>query len=304
MPIKTLKSETTTWYYLTDFGSEESSFLKANFKFHPLDLKDCAGEAQRSKIDTYRNYLFLVFQLPTLNAESTRVTIDQLHVFIGKDYIVTVTKEKLKFLQNFFYKLGGNHKLREGIFNQGSGYLLYRMLDHVLRRRWEALDQMDRAIKKIEQDIDEGRGKRAVFEIASLRRVILQFRSVIDPQRMTINTLSRLNANFLKKDMTVYFDDIDDYVEKVWFSLESYRDRILSLHEINESLISYRTNKVMRLLTIFSVALLPLTFITGLYGMNVELPFNGDPTIVWSLFGVVALTIAGIFLILKKKDWI
>lgn len=304
MPIRTLKSESMTWYFLSDFGADEINFLKTNFKFHPLDLKDCAGEAQRSKLDTYRNYLFLVFELPDLNANSNRVAVNQFYLFVGKDYVITITRDKLKVLQNLFYKLNGNHKLKESIFAQGSGFLLYRILDHVLRQRWTALNQFDRAIKKIELDIDEGRGRKSVFEIAKLRREALQFRSIIDPQRLMSNALSRVKTGFLKKDIAVYFDDIDDYVEKIWFSLESYHTRILTLHEINESLISYRTNKVMRLLTIFSGALLPLTFLTGLFGMNVQLPLTNNPPAIWSLFAAVALTIAMFFFILKKKDWI
>ena len=98
MPVKTLKAGTATWYYLTDFSGEDLGFLKTNFKFHPLDLKDCTGEPQRSKIDTYRNYLFMVFQLPNWNADGKRVSVDQLYLFIGKDYLVTVTKEKVKIL--------------------------------------------------------------------------------------------------------------------------------------------------------------------------------------------------------------
>ena len=104
--------------------------------------------------------------------------------------------------------------------------------------------------------------------------------------------------------LLVYFDDIDDYMEKVGLSLESYRDRILSLHEINESLISYKTNRIMTLLTMFSVALLPLTFLAGIYGMNINLPFSSSPVFVWGIFGILALLLMVTFLILKKNDWI
>lgn len=304
MAIKTLKGKNLSWHYLTDLGQEEVSFLKNNFKFHPLDLKDCTGEVQRSKIDIYRNYLFIILQLPDFDHSRNRVILDELYIFIGKSYLITATKEKLKFLNSLFYKIATNQKMREGIFYQGSGYLLYRILDYVLHQRWGAINFINSEIKRIETDIDESHGKKAVFEIAALRRFILQFKSILDPQRLTVNTLSHVNVTFLEKEILVYFDDINDYIDKVWFSFESYRDQILSLHEINESLISYRTNKVMSILTMFSVALLPLTFLTGLYGMNINLPFATRPIVVWSLFAALFFTIIITFLILKKKDWI
>lgn len=304
MAIKIIKSNNISWYYIIDFSNQDLAFLKENFKFHPLDLKDCAGEAQRSKIDIYKNYLFLVLQLPDFEPNQNKLTINQFYIFMGKDYLITVTREKMKFLNSLFYKTINNKKFKDYIFSQGSGYLLYRILDYVLHQRWKTLSYLDQKIQKIETEIDEGRGKREVFEIAALRRLILEFKSILDPQHLTINTLSRLNVTFLTKEILVYFDDIDDYVEKVWLSLESYRERTLSLHEINESLISYRTNKIMTILMMFSVALLPLTFLAGVYGMNINLPFADSPERIWTMFGILALIIIGIFLILKQKDWI
>ncbi|OGY43250.1 MAG: hypothetical protein A3J62_00710 [Candidatus Buchananbacteria bacterium RIFCSPHIGHO2_02_FULL_38_8] len=304
MTVKTVKQEKITWYYFTEFSDNELRFLQENFKFHPLDLKDCGGEIQRSKIDIYKNYIFLVLQLPDFDNQSNQIVVKQMYIFIGKDYLITITKEKLKFLNNLFYKFVNNQRLRDRVFPQGSGYLLYRVLDYVLRQRWGFFYYLDEKLKTIEADIDEGRGKKVVFRIAKLRRLILQFKSIIDPHRLVMNTLSQNNIPILGQGIGVYFDDIDDYIEKVWFSLESYRDRVLSLQDINESLISYQTNKVMRILTVFSVALLPLTFLTGLYGMNINLPFANNQNVIWSFFGATAIIITVIFLLLKKKDWI
>ncbi|OGY47104.1 MAG: hypothetical protein A2840_00370 [Candidatus Buchananbacteria bacterium RIFCSPHIGHO2_01_FULL_47_11b] len=304
MTQRTLKHGSVVWYNITDFSPDDLKFLKSNFKFHPLDLKDCAGEPQRSKIDVYKNYVFIVLQLPDYQPDGVHVEASQFYIFLSKDYIVTITKGKFKFLNNFYYKVVNNLHAREHIFGQGSEYLLYRILDYVLRQRWKALFNLDDHIRRIELEIDEGQGKRAVLETAALRRTILQFKSILDPQRLVINTLSKLSVSFISKDSEIYFDDIDDYVDKVWFALESYRDRVISLQEINESLISYRTNKIMTLLTVFSVALLPLTFLTGLYGMNIDLPLGDRPVFVWSIFGLLAAMITIIIYTLRRKDWI
>ena len=194
MAVRNIKNQNITWHYITDFSNSDLNFLKENFKFHPLDLKDCAGELQRSKIDTYKNYFFLILQLPNFDQNSKRISISQLYIFIGKNYLVTITKGKIKPLNNLFYKINNSQKTKDEVFSQSTGYLLYKILDAILPQKWRILSFLDHEVKKIESDIDEGRGKRVVFEIAALRRLILQIKSILDPQRLTINALSRLNV--------------------------------------------------------------------------------------------------------------
>src|SRR3989338_785269 len=304
MLLKSLKKPNIVWHYITGLANEDLEFLKTNFKFHPLDLKDCAGEVQRSKIDIYNNYLFIVLQLPSFDQVRKVVTVDQCYIFVAKNYIITITKNKLKSLNNIFYKIANSPKSQENISSQGTGYILYKILDYVLSGRWEIIGYLEDKVQAVESHIESGQDEKLVFQIALLRRLILQFKSILDPQRLTINTLSRLKVSFLDQETLVYFDDLDDFIEKIFFSLESYRDRIITLQEINESLLSYRTNKIMKILTVFSVALLPLTFLTGFYGMNIDLPFASHPFSIWFLFGLLATLILLTFFILKKKDWI
>ncbi|OGY42829.1 MAG: hypothetical protein A2729_04835 [Candidatus Buchananbacteria bacterium RIFCSPHIGHO2_01_FULL_39_14] len=304
MPIKTVKAENFTWYFINEFNGQDLIFLKNNFKFHPLDLRDCSGEIQRSKLDVYKNYFFLVFQLPLWDKGRKKIPITQAYFFIGKDYLVTITREKIKFLNTIFYKVINNHHLREEAFAKDSGYLLYLILDDWLRNVWNIHNDLEQEIAKIENDIEEGKSKKTVYDLASLRRLVLKFKTVIDSQKLVTNRLSRIDVSFLKKEIHVYFDDLDDFVEKNWFLLESYKDRILSMQEINESLISFRTNQIMKVLTSFSVAILPLTLLSGIYGMNVDLPFVNHPNFIWLLFGLFSAIIIGIFIYLKNKDWI
>ncbi len=304
MPIKTTKNNNFSWYYITDFSTEELEFLKQHFKFHALDLKDCAGEIQRSKIDTYNNYLFLIIQLPCLEKERKRIIVSQIYFFVGKNYLVTITKEKIKILNNFFYKVANSKRMNGETSTSGGAYVLYKILDYLLRNTLPIYQYIEGEINRIEKEIDESQGRKLVFEIASLRRMLLQFKIIVDPIRIAVNTLSKINVNFIDKEMLVYFDDLDDFTERNSFILERYQDRILSLHEINESLTSFRTNQIMKILTISSVALLPLTLLSGIYGMNIDLPFNNNPHLIWALFGFLVLAIGIIFLILKRKDWI
>ncbi|NUM25290.1 MAG: magnesium transporter CorA family protein [Candidatus Buchananbacteria bacterium] len=304
MAIKTVKSQNFDWYYLTDFSNEELNFLKTNFKFHPLDLKDCAGEIRPTKIDIYRNYIFLVFQIPYLDKVGKKVSVSQVYFFLGKGFLVTITKSRMKIFNNFFYRIVNNPKVKEEAFSQDAGYLLYKILDLLLRSSWLLPNYLDQDIRRVEADIEEGHTRKIVFEIATLRRLMLQLKAIIDPQKIVTNTLSRLDAKFIDSEMLVYFDDLDDFIEKNIYILESYRDRVLSLYEINEALMSHRTNSVMKILTVMSVALMPLTLLSGIYGMNIDLPLGNHPFFIWGLFIGLAALILGVLFYLRKKDWI
>ena len=163
---------------------------------------------------------------------------------------------------------------------------------------------LDQPIREIEHSIDGDTQRPLVFDIARLRRHVLRYKSILDPERLVIHSLTSLPPALLGKDLHEYFDDIDDYIEKMWSVLQSYEQRILTLHDINQSLISFQTNRVMKILTVFSVALLPLTLFTGVYGMNITLPFDGHPYAIWSFFVTIALFIALTIFYLKKRDWI
>ena len=309
MPVKTCKHAEQQWYYLHDFEADDLLYLKKKFKFHALDLKDLSGGLQRSKIDVYRNYVFLVFQLPGepmgKQANGREYSQEnQLFIFAGTDYVVTIAPGRNKLLNNLYSKVVNSPRLREEYFSQNGGYLLYKILDRLLSQAWSSVYVLDQPIREIEHSIDGDTQRPLVFDIARLRRHVLRYKSILDPERLVIHSLTSLPPALLGKDLHEYFDDIDDYIEKMWSVLQSYEQRILTLHDINQSLISFQTNRVMKILTVFSVALLPLTLFTGVYGMNITLPFDGHPYAIWSFFVTIALFIALTIFYLKKRDWI
>ncbi|MBN1779386.1 MAG: magnesium transporter CorA family protein [Candidatus Buchananbacteria bacterium] len=304
MSLKTIKQNNLSWYHFNDLESQDFVFLKNNFNFHPLDLKDCGDVAQRSKIDVYKNYIFLTLQMPVYSVETNKIDVENIYIFCGRDYLVSIGRGKNKILNGFFFKVLKNIKVKENHFSKNSGFLLYQLLMYIITTYWKKIFILEQGVKKVEIDIEREKNKTVVYQIANLRKLMIQFKTILDPQRLVTNELSRLSVPFLEKDIGVYFDDVDDYIDKVWFSLESYQNRAVNLHEINESLISYKTNRIMTLLTFFSVALLPLTLLSGIYGMNINLPFSHHTSVVWGLFLALATSIIITLFILKKRDWL
>lgn len=302
MPIKTIKTKNLTWYNIDDPNKEVVDFLRDNFSFHALDLKDVLGESQHPKLDTYKSYLFMALHFPEFNSDKSQVVDNEIDIFIGPDFLITIQKKRYKVIKDLFYRVLNNAKLKKEVMSQGSGYLLYRVLEVLYRQSNGVLSYVGRKTRQAENSIFE-EDKNSVRELAQLRRHVLSFKAILDPQRVVITNLTNINRAYLSKEMSLYYDDIHDYLNKVLSISSNYKEIIDGLHETNESLISHRTNRTIKALTIMSVALLPLTLLSGIYGMNIEgLPFAGSPNLVWLLYGFVLGIIILTLVYFRKKD--
>jgi len=303
MALKTKKYNNITWINIVEPDASDLQHIAEKYKFHLLDIKDVKGEAQRSKIDVYLNYAFIVLQFPVTYKDSYILGSHELDIFLGKDYIITIQKKKLKSLNQFFYKVGNNKKLLAEIFSRQAAYILYHILENQYRSSFGIIDWLSKEINRLEQEVYDENPKRAVKELAQLRRNVLSYKSLIDPQRFVAQTLATVKKDYLSGDLENYFDDILDYIQRIYSALLNDKELIDGLHETNESLATFRLNRVMKILTIFSVSMLPLTLLTGLYGMNLEtLPLIHNEQLVWYIFGGLVALIVIIFIWLKKKD--
>ena len=141
-----------------------------------------------------------------------------------------------------------------------------------------------------------------VHELARHRRNILNFRRIIDPQRYLVANLSHTRKSFLNEEMSLYFDNVNDYLSKLWSIVEAYKDTLNGLHVTVESLVNQRTNKLISSLTVISVSLLPLTLLSGIYGMNIDrLPFAHQPIFVWGIFVALGLFILLLITIMRRQ---
>src|ERR671934_264500 len=144
----------------------------------------------------------------------------------------------------------------------------------------------------------EGRAEDGVRDISNAKQEIISYRKIIKPERSTLRVLERHVERFLPEQLELYFDDIVDAAERIWDHLDNYKEVVEALEDTNESVISHRQNDVLRILTIFSVLMLPLTLITGLFGMNVHFPGFGSAEGFWAIVGIMVATVvllAGFF---------
>jgi magnesium transporter len=305
-----LNLETVTWGGLTWVNIEpptelEKEYLSQNYPFHPLDLDDCLSRIQRPKIDEYKGYLFLVFHFPVFNKEDRVLNPSQLSVFIGEKYLITLHKGELRPLVALFRDCEINEEARQEHLSQGTGYLLYRIIDRLVDYCLPIISKISANIEKTEDNIFASRRiPRAIGDISMLRRDVIAFRRIIWPMRAVIASMEPKIRRFTTMDMAVYFGDMIDHVDKIWDALDEFKEIIEGLNDTHDSLATNRTSEIMRMLTVIATILLPLTVVASIYGMNIPLPFQDSHYSFILVFGVWVIIVTGMLYFFRRHRWI
>jgi magnesium transporter len=203
-----------------------------------------------------------------------------------------------------FERYTDRESVRADTFAKGTGYLLYRIVDTCVDASFPMLRKMGAKLDKLEDDIFEGRSAKIVQELSNAKQEIINFRRVVRPMRAVLRDLERTKQRYLAEELDIYFDDITDAAERIWDVLENYKEVAEALESSNESVLSHRLNEGVRVLTAFSVALLPLTLIASIGGMNVDLPGDESLTQFWLIIATMAVILASILLYFRRKEYL
>ncbi len=269
--VHELAASGLTWVNVVSPDVETAQELAERFGWHPLDVEDIVSKRQRPKVDDYEDegYLFAVLHFPIYDKNVQRLNAGELDLFIGHDYVVTIPHGALHPVTRLFARCEEDDAYREQLFARGSGRLLYDILDDLFDYCFPILDKIAHKLDGIEDEMFEGRSQEVVRDISNVKQEIISYRKIIKPERSTLRVLERRVETFLPDDLEDYFDDIVDSAERIWDLLDNYKEVVDGLESTNESVLAHRQNDVLRLLTVISVTILPLTIVTGLFGMNV-----------------------------------
>jgi magnesium transporter len=282
----------------------DRAWLEEHFEFHPLDYEDVLSHNQRPKIDEYPEYLFIILHFPVFDKAVGRLNAAELDIFIGPDYIVTLPNAPLPPVEYLFERCRSSEDVRENLFSKGSGYLLYKIVDDAFDYCFPMLRKMGNKLERLEEDIFEGRSEEVVRDLSNAKQEIINFRKIIRPQRPVLRDLERTKQRYLAEDMDVYFDDIVDASERIWDMLENFKEVVEALESTNESVISHGVNDTVRVLTAFSVVVLPLTLIASIWGMNVHVPGEGDSTAFWIILAGMLATLVSMLGFFRWRRWL
>ena len=281
----------------------DRAWLEEHFDFHPLDFEDVFSRNQRPKVDVYDDYLFVVLHFPAYDKQIGRLNAAELDVFVGPDYVVTLPNEPIPPLDYLFERAARNEEMRETLFAKGPAYLLYRIVDDCVDASFPMLRKMGNKLERLEEDIFEGRSAEIVRDLSNVKQEIINFRKIVRPQRPALRDLER-TRRYVPEDLEVYFDDIIDASERVWDMLENFKEVVEALEDTNESVLSHRLNDVLRILTAFSVIMLPLTLIASIFGMNVRVPGEGAITGFWAVVGLMLVVLVAMLAVFRRRGWL
>jgi len=306
--MASIQFENHQWVNLVKPSEEDIASLKKKYRFHALNLEDCLSESQRPKIDEYEKYLFIILQFPYYNRRTRHIATEQVNIFIGQNYLITIHDGHLDELETIFDKCKKSKKARQFFFGESTGYLLYSIISNLFSSSFSITDKIQVNLKSIEKEIFEtAHIKDQLFDIMVTKKNIITLRKILLPQRTVIAALEHKQKRFLPEDLEIYFDDVVDQIEKLWNILETQKEVIESLEDTNESLLSHKINNTMRTLTVFSVIMLPLTFLTGLFGMNVQLPFTealSNISNFWNIIVAMFVIVIVMFGIFRWNKWL
>ncbi len=301
--IEKLKIGTLKWYHILNPSDENLEFLKDNFHFHPLDIEDCrASHIQRPKIDVYDDYHFMILHFPNFDKQNKSLKIKEVKIFWGEDYVITIGKSH--WVVSEMFNEGKSQEEKGEDFEVGtSDQLLYHILERLMKSTQTIIKQIGDNLDAINRDLFNIRADRTIEMISYIRKNMIMINTMFKPQLPLFGKFESGQVEGCADNMEDYWGNILDYYKQMYDMIEDYGELIEGLSQTFDSLQANRTNEIIKILTLISSILLPLTFLTGLYGMNVNLPFQEDPRSFWIVIGAMIIIVSSMYVLFKRKKW-
>ena len=270
-------------------------------RFHPLAVEDLLHTEIRPKVETYDDHIFVVFRGLNFNPDSHILDTIGLKIFLGRTFIVSAHREPLRSVLSVAARLEQEPEL----LGRGPDRVCHALIDQIVDNYFPLLDAMDDAMEEIEDSLFKEFRKEALEKIFSLKKDVTAMRRVAAPQREILNVLSNRPYDAVQPATQLYFRDVYDHILRVTDSLDSYRDLLAGALDSYISQVSNRMNEVMKTLSIVATIILPLSLVTGVFGMNFEvMPGLKNPMGFWELMAVMAAIAGGLFIFFRWRKWL
>lgn len=298
LKIKDLNDSDIQWYWV-DFENpdeNEIKYLSKFFKFHHLSIEDCLQFLERPKLDYYEHYNFLVVH--ALNEDT--LTPEEIDIFIGKNYVVTFHLKKSNEIEAAWKQMEEQKEL----WLKGHNYITYLVLDKIIDQYFPVVYKIEDYLSELDVKISGNYVKKLIDDLFRVRGNLLKLRRIVNSMRDLLYRI--LNSNHVEgfEEGKLYFTDIYDHLIKLSEMIESNRDMTSDLRDSYLSVISYRMNTIMMLLTVITTIFIPLTFIAGIYGMNFEhMPELKCRYGYFVVMGMMFFIAVFMTLWFKKKGW-
>ena len=277
------------------------ALLEQRFGFHELAAEDSLSLNTLPKYDAFTDYDFFIFRAVDVNLNVHGSQTYKLAAFLGRNFLFTIHRSQMQPIDDVCNRLPSDARL----LTNGPDFLLYSIVDQMVDAHFPLLERIDEYVDTLQDSIFTEASPKHLDELLHLKRDVNILRRQSMPQRELLNQLSRGDAQFIQKRFLIYFRDIYDHMFRISETIDVERDMMAGTMEAYLSVVANRTNEIMKVLTIFSAVMLPLTLIAGIYGMN----FGNEPELHWKYgywyaLGLMAITAAVMMIWFWRRGWI
>jgi len=291
------------WIDMAEPTSEDETVLLNVFQFHPLTVEDCRENRHYPKIEEFPGYVYFIVHGVRADTSSDRFNTIELDGFLGPNYVITYHHDEFRSINAVKQLI----RTSPVVCRRGASFLLHQILDRIVDYYSPVLDDFDNRIDELEAKIFVGRSSNneMLADIMNIKRSVLRLRRISVKQLDILLRISRGEFELISPTLLPFYRDIYDHLVRVTDLAESYRDLITGLLDAHLSVVSNRLNEVMKVLTIFSAIMLPLTFIVGVYGMNFEhMPELHSMYGYYVVWGVMITVALGMLVFFRKRGWL
>lgn len=300
-----IKGPNVTWIDIQDPQKEDIEYLQKEFNFHHLVLDQLIPPSWSTKVEVFPDHLFLILFFPSYNKERRENRPRELDIIVTKNILVTSHYNSIVPLQETFNRCNLYAEEKEKWMTQGAGYLMH----HVLNELWEdcsaKVNKIDQKLIRIEESMFQGKEREMLKEISIVKADIINFWKIVRPQKGPFTSLRDISGEFFSPQIAPYFSLLRNHWARVASSLLSHKDTVEAFENTNNALLSHKTNEIVKVLTVFSIIVLPLAILSQIFGMNTSsLPFQDDPRGFTIIMTVMILGVLVFFIYFKKKKWL
>jgi len=300
--IETIKIGRLKWLNVKNPTDNDLETIENTYHFHPLDIEDCRESNQRSKIDVYDDYHFLVLHFPNFDKQNRFIKPKEVKIFWGEGFLITIGKSHWA-VDSVFDDAMKQYKRGEDFEIGTSDAILYAVLEKLMNESIYLLRKVGLELELINRELFGKSPAKIIERLSITRKNIIVLNTMLKPQLRVFNKFESGSVQGFADNMEDYWGNILDYYNKMADMTEDYGELINGLSTTFDSLQANKTNEIMKILTLISSIILPLTFLTGLYGMNVLLPLQEDNLAFWIIMGIMVLLSGSMIIYFRRKKW-
>ncbi len=295
--------DTISWINVDGLDDTQTIEKVCNgFNIHPLVIEDILNTNQRSKIEDFGDYIYIVIKMIYFEDGNSTVSSEQLSIILGNNYVLSFQEVEKDVFDTIRDRL---RRSKGKLQTMGSDYLAYTLMDAIVDSYFLILETFGENIEDIEEELINSPSRKNLEQINVLKKEMIMLRRSIWPLREVISNLERRESSLIHQQTTVFLRDLYDHTIQIMETVETYREMLSGMVDLYLSSVSNSMNEVMKVLTIIATIFIPLTFLAGIYGMNFEnmpeLQWRLGYPMVWALMILIFFSMIYYF---KKKEWL